>query len=154
MEGIAMKTIGILALTLLVGLGGCETMRNARDRIVRAPPRCQDATVPVYFAKGVAELTPDGRRAIIEAARDVRGCQVNSVNVMGLADAGGDAAANLELSRKRVASVTGALAQAGLGAARVETAADGDLAAVTPDGKVDPLRRRTDVTFHVQPKTK
>lgn len=149
-----MKTTGILALTLLVGLGGCQTMRNARDRIVRAPPRCHDATVPVYFGKGVAELTPDGRRAIVEAARDTRGCQVNSVNVMGLADAGGDPAANLELSRKRAASVSAALAQAGLASARLEVAADGDLAAVTPDGKVDPLRRRTDVTFHVQPKAR
>lgn len=147
-----MRSAGILSLALVVALGGCQTMRTAREHIVRAPPRCVDETVPIYFQPGAAELTPDGRRVIGEAAVRARSCAIKGINVMGLADASGDPARNLELSRLRAAAVSAAIANAGLAGAQLEVAADGELGATTPDGRADPLRRRAEVTFHLAPR--
>jgi outer membrane protein OmpA-like peptidoglycan-associated protein len=138
----------ILAIALMVGVGGCQTVRNARDRIVRSPLACQDANVSVYFEKDVAELTAEGRKVLTDAARRASACTVKSVGVVGLADASGDPAANLELSRKRAATVTAALAGAGV-TAELLVDAKGDAGAVTANGEVAPLRRRTDITFHL-----
>lgn len=133
-----------------VALAGCQTVRDARDRLVKAPPRCEDQTVQIYFEPGQAEVTPDGRRVIAEAAAQARGCTVRRVSVLGLADAAGDPNANLELSKKRAQSVTAALAQARLPAAEFQVAAAGQQGATTPAGQAAPLRRRADVTLHLE----
>jgi outer membrane protein OmpA-like peptidoglycan-associated protein len=144
------RTAGIVALTLAVGLAGCQTVRNARARIERAPPRCQDETVPVYFRTGVAEPPADGRRALLEAARRAKRCVVKSVGVVGLADATGDAATNLELSRKRASAVSALIMSVGVQPGELQVTAGGDDGSVTPDGKAAPLRRRAEVTFHLE----
>jgi peptidoglycan-associated lipoprotein len=143
----------ILALTLALGLGGCQTIRTARDRIVRAQPTCVDQVVPIYFQTGVAEVPADGRRVLQDAAQRTRGCTVKSVSVIGLADASGSPEANLELSRRRVQSVTAILTSMGLPAADFDGAAVGASGAVTPDGRADPLRRRAEVTLRLGPRT-
>src|SRR5436190_662845 len=108
----------------------------------------RDAAISVYFEKDVAELTPEGRKIITEAARRANACSVTSVSVLGLADATGDPATNLELSRKRASAVTTALAAAGV-TAELQVDAKGDAGSLTGDGAAAPLRRRTDITFHV-----
>ena len=143
------RTAGLTALTLLVGLGGCASVRSARDRIVRPAPVCQDAVVPIYFAPGDAELGPEGRRVIAAAAARARGCVVNSVSVMGLADSEGDPAANLALSKRRAQSVSAALAEARLPAAEFDVAAAGLVGAVNRKGQAVPVRRRAEVTLRL-----
>ena len=140
----------IFALALLAGVGGCQTTGHSggRDRIVRATPTCQDAAVSIYFEKDVAELTPEGRKLLTEAARRANACKVTSVSVLGLADASGDSATNLELSRKRAEAVTAALAGAGV-TAELQVDAKGDAGSLTGEGAAAPLRRRADITFHV-----
>lgn len=137
----------VAVLGLAVAASGCTTVRNARDRLVRPAPTCEDVTVPVYFDPNVAALTGDGQRVIAAAARQARGCQVRSVRVVGLADAAGDPAANLELSRERAASVAAAVARAGLPQATFDVEAFGQAGSVTPDGRVQPVRRRADITL-------
>lgn len=144
----AVITLGVGALAVGT-LGGCQTIERARERLVKAPPRCQDQTVQIYFEPDVAEVTPEGRRVIAEAAALARGCTVARVSVLGLADAQGDPAANLELSKKRAQSVTAALVAAGLPAAEFDLAAAGQAGATTADGRTAPLRRRADVTLHM-----
>ncbi len=140
-------TIAIAAgLALAVGLSSCTSMKGGRDRIVRAPKVCQDMTMPVYFEPNDAGITREGRRAIAAGAAEARGCQVDAVRVLGLADAAGEPAANLELSRKRAASVADAIQKAGLPAAEFEVAAAGQAGAVTSAGQV-PVRRRADITL-------
>jgi outer membrane protein OmpA-like peptidoglycan-associated protein len=129
------------------GLAGCASMGGMRQRLVRTPPACQDITVPVYFEPDAAALTPEGRKVIAAAAQGARGCRVVSVSVVGLADAAGDPAANLELSRKRTASVAEALIKARLPAPSYDLTAAGQAGAVTSDGKVQPVRRRADITL-------
>ena len=132
---------------LAVGLGGCASMKSARDRIVRAPKVCQDLTVPVYFEANEAEITREGRRVIAASAAQAKGCNVDAVRVLGLADAAGDPLSNLELSKKRAASVADAVQKAGLPAAEFEVAAAGQAGAVNKDGETAPVRRRADVTL-------
>lgn len=143
-----MRTVVVVSsLAALAGLSACTTMRNARDRIVRPAPVCQDVSIPIYFEPDAAQLTPDGRRVIAIQAAEAKRCKVESVRVVGLADAAGDPAANLELSRARAASVTDALVKAGLPPAEFDLAAVGQAGSITADGKVQPVRRRADITL-------
>lgn len=129
------------------GLGACQTGVTPRAGLVRTAPVCQDVTVPVYFEPNVAQLTPEGRRVIAAAARAARPCKVDAVRVVGLADAAGDPAANLELSRRRASAVAEAVMRAGLPEAAFDVEAAGQAGSVTADGKVQPVRRRADITL-------
>lgn len=142
-----MRRFVVVSVLGLVALSACSTVRDARQRLVREPRACQDVTVPVYFEPNVAQLTPDGRRVIAAAARSARPCRVQGVSVMGLADAAGEPAANLELSKRRAAAVADAIMKAGLPEATFELAAAGQAGAVTSSGEVAPVRRRADITL-------
>lgn len=142
-----LRTAAVAALTL--SLGACGTVQTVRDRIVRAPVRCVDQTVNIYFEPDSSEVTNEGRAVIRQAATDSQGCKVGRVEVLGLSDAAGGADANLELSKKRAQSVTAALAAAGLPAGEFQVAAAGQAGATTSDGKAQPLRRRVDVVLHM-----
>jgi len=141
-----MKTAMMLGLALTVGLGGCASV-GMRRSLVRAEPTCQDVTVPIYFEPNQADLTREGRRVIAMAAADTRGCAVQAVRVLGLADAAGDPAANQALSQRRAASVTAALMQAKLPQAEFALAAAGEAGATNAAGQVQPVRRRADVVL-------
>ena len=142
-----MRSIVVLAVAALglgaAGLSGCAL--GARS-VVQAPDVCQDINIPIYFSPDGARITPDGQRLITAEARRARQCTVDSVRVLGLADAAGEPEANLELSRRRAASVAEAIAKAGLPAAEFEVAAAGEAGAITTQGKA-PVRRRADVTL-------
>ena len=142
-----MRWRGIVALAAAAGLSGCAGADRAQ--LVRVPERCVDQTVQIYFEPWSAELTQEGRLVIDTAARNMRGCRVAAVDVLGLADAEGAPGPNLELSKKRAEAVSQALAAAGLPAAEFRVAAAGQAGAVTPQGAAAPLRRRVDVTLRV-----
>lgn len=146
------RAIGVTATVLVLAgvAAGCTTVRNARDRIVKPTALCEDATVQIYFEPESAQVTREGRAVIGQAAAMARGCRVDKVTVTGLADAAGAPAANLELSKRRAASVTQALGATGLPAAEFDLQAAGQTGAVTPDG-VAPLRRRADIRLELSP---
>jgi len=138
---------------LVLGLAACATVNAARDRIVRAPARCADQTVQIYFEPDSAEVTQEGRAVLKLAAKDsLATCKVSSVDVLGLADSAGGADANLELSKHRAQAVTDALTAAGLPAADFKLAAAGQAGATNKRGDLRPLRRRTDVILHLSPR--
>lgn len=142
-----MNRLIVIGLVAAAGLSACTTMKTARDRIVRAPLTCQDVIIPIYFEPDVAQLTPEGRRVISTQANEAKRCKVQGVRVVGLADAAGDPAANLELSKARAAAVTDALMKAGLPPAEFDLSAVGQAGSVTSDGKIAPVRRRADITL-------
>jgi outer membrane protein OmpA-like peptidoglycan-associated protein len=144
-----MKSLAVAALAVTVALGGCSTLETARGRLVRTPSNCVNQTVQIYFEPESAALTPEGQSVISAAAANVHNCRVKAVEVLGLADAPGTPAANLELSQRRAQSVSHALAAAGLPAAEFRVSAAGDVGALTAAGDAKPLRRRVDVTLHV-----
>lgn len=135
----------------MVMLSGCASMQPRRSGLVEAPLRCEDQSVEIYFEPQSAEVTAEGRAVIERAAAAAKGCKVKRVEVLGLADAPGTAAGNLELSKKRARAVSGSLAAAGLPAAEFQVAAAGAAGALTAQGAAQPLRRRVDVILHLTP---
>ncbi|MES2724304.1 MAG: OmpA family protein [Pseudomonadota bacterium] len=140
------RGLGAAVLVIAVLGAGCTTM-SARDRIVTREASCGDVTAEIYFEPDSAEVTKEGRAVLRAAADQAKGCQVDKVLVMGLADAAGAPAANLELSKQRASSVTQALAATGLPAAEFDLSAAGQAGSTTTGGDNRPLRRRADVTL-------
>lgn len=140
---------GWAALVLTAaGLAACGTMR---DRLVQSDPLCETTPYEIYFEADSAELSDTARTMLAEAARVSRGCRVERVEVVGLADAPGAPQVNLELSARRAQAVAQALAAAGLPQAEFRLAAAGEAGAVAADGARLPLRRRADVILHLAP---
>ena len=101
------------------------------------------------FEADSAEVTDEGRAILAQAASTAKTCKVDRVRVLGLADAVGAPAANMELSKQRVAAVTKALLANGLPAAEFDLTAAGQAGATAADGEARPLRRRADVTIEL-----
>jgi peptidoglycan-associated lipoprotein len=143
-----MKRIGLAALALAAAtmVSGCGATRYfTRDQLVATPATCVPQRFDIYFADSEAGLTPAATQAITAAADLLKGCQINRVQVLGLADARGGQSANLSLSERRAQAVAAALAQAGWPAPAFDVSAAGDTGATTDTGVREPLRRRTEV---------
>ena len=140
--------IGAVAIAALV-VAGCMT-RPDRDAIV-ADADCAPIRFDIYFATDQVELTPVASEAIRMSAARAKGCRVDRVRVLGLADAQGEATANLNLSEGRAQTVTTALEAAGLPAPMFETRAGGGLGATTGAGASAPLRRPAEVLIEIRP---
>ena len=134
-------------LCAILVVSGCGTMPTGRDRIVKAPQACADVAVQIYFEPESAQVTREGRAVLKAAAAQAKGCKVEAVSVVGLADAAGAPDANLALSNKRAEAVQAALKGMGLPAASFETTAVGQAGSVTAAGDARPLRRRADITL-------
>jgi len=148
--GLGMRISTIIAVTIGAGLmaSGCATV-NPRDKIVKETAACQDLTVQIYFEPDSAEVTAEGQAVLNQAAVQAKPCKVNRVLVLGLADAVGAPAANLEISKRRAGAVTRALNATGLPAAEFDLAAVGQTGSVTADGDPRLLRRRADITIEL-----
>ena len=138
-------------IVMLAGLGACATVQGARDRIVKRQPVCADQTAQIYFEPDSAEITKEGRAVLSATGGAVSGCRVVAVDVLGLADAAGAPADNLELSKRRAQAVAAALSATGLPAAEFKVSAAGQAGATTPGGKAQPLRRRVDIVMRFRP---
>ena len=141
------------AVVLVVGASliaaACATPGGPRARIVKAMPACEDVTVQIYFEPDSDAVTSEGRAVLAQAATAAKSCKIDRVKVLGLADAVGAPAANLELSKRRVAAVTQALVANGLPSGEFDLAAAGQDGATSAGGEARPLRRRADVTIEL-----
>jgi outer membrane protein OmpA-like peptidoglycan-associated protein len=143
----------VIGLALLAtAAGGCQSAREMGGRLVRGPAVCTDRTVRIYFEAESADLIPEGRAVLTQAAKEARRCRVNGVEVVGLADATGAADANYQLSQKRAATVAGVLAESRLPAPQFVVSAVGQEGATTSDGELRPVRRRADIVLHLAPR--
>ncbi|RZL92754.1 MAG: OmpA family protein [Variovorax sp.] len=143
-----MKKVGIgLVVLAALAASACSMTGGVRDRsqLVAQPDLCRAQRFDVYFADGQAGLTPSATAAIDMAATALKDCRIDKVQVIGLADARGGAAANLSLSERRAQNVAAALTRAGWPAPAFDVTAAGDAGAVTDTGAREPLRRRTEV---------
>ncbi|RYF77773.1 MAG: outer membrane protein assembly factor BamE [Comamonadaceae bacterium] len=68
---------------------------------------------------GVADLKPDGRRAIDQLAAELKGAQYERVEVLGHTDRLGSADYNLRLSQQRANTVRAVLVEGGVPASRI-----------------------------------
>lgn len=149
--GLGMRTSTIIAVAIGAGLAvsGCATLRNTRDQIVKAPAACEDVTVQIYFEPDSSEVTSEGQAVLNQASAQAKSCKIERVRVMGLADAVGAPAANLEISKKRAAAVTRSLNSTGLPTPEFDLAAAGQTGAITAEGDARLMRRRADVTIEL-----
>jgi len=113
---------------------------------------CTNFSFPIYFEKNSDQLTGPAHAVLDSSGARARACKVTKVEVLGLADADGTAQHNLALSRRRAEIVAQALATYGLPRPAFDIDALGEAGARAVDGKPEPLRRRTEVVIHAEPK--
>jgi peptidoglycan-associated lipoprotein len=144
------RLLTISAMTLAAGLAGCASMQP--HGLVTTAKGCQDQTVQVYFDADSAAVTKEGRAVLHQAADLAKGCRVDKVTILGLADAVGAPDANLALSKKRAEAVSQVLMHDKLPAAELDLQAAGQAGAVNAAGDSRPLRRRADVVLKLSAK--
>ena len=133
---------------VLIGAGalaatGCAQM----PRMAFSP--CHNTTVTLYFETASDTVTDVGQQIVGITAKRLKSCPVKDLKLLGLADSSGQAAANLDLSKRRAQNVLDAFVKAGLAVPHFTLVAAGDKGAVAPSGAVEPLRRQVDVTVVV-----
>lgn len=111
-----------------------------------AAQRCADNSLPVYFARGSAELNPASVRILQAAVRRARACRVDAVTLVGRGDAGGPGRGDEGLARGRAETVADALVEQGVPRAAVRIVAK---PAEAPVRGV--LERRVTVHMHLSP---
>lgn len=147
MRRVELTAIGIVLAAGLVAGCASSPWPKSRSQIVAATPTCEDFAVQIYFERDSSEITSEARSVLKSAEALTKDCKVNSVRVVGLADAVGAPDVNLELSRKRATMVTDALAKVGFSNVEFDVAAVGDSGSTTVSGEARPLRRQADVQF-------
>jgi outer membrane protein OmpA-like peptidoglycan-associated protein len=142
---------GLALVSVAALLSACTSGPTGRAAIERPAAACQPASVSLYFENNSTEVTREAAAVLRGAQTQARGCRIDGVRVVGLADAAGTSADNLALSKARAMAVTQALQRAGLPAAEFDVAASGDAGAVNRQGEAAPLRRRVDVMIAISP---
>ena len=140
---------GLAILGAAALLCACTAGPTGRAAIERPVAVCQPSSVSLYFEPGSSRVTREAAAVLRGAAAQARGCRIDGVRVVGLADAAGTSAVNLALSQARAAAVASALRRAGLPAAEFDVTAAGDAGAVNRQGEAAPLRRRVDIRLAV-----
>jgi peptidoglycan-associated lipoprotein len=149
----AMKRLMMIAASAaaVAGCGWTPGMRDRSELVVEESP-CAAKRFEVYFAENEARLTSAALQAIGLTATQLQTCDIRRVQVVGLASATGDVAANLGLSERRAVAVAEALAAAGWPTPAFELGAVGDAGATTTAGTNEPMRRRTEVLVEAVPR--
>jgi len=150
-----MKRTALVAVTAGLALAGCgmgSGLFKSRDALVAAPQTCVPQRFEIYFADSEARLTGAARQAIGATAAQLRDCDIQRVQVIGLSDARGGGAANQSLSERRALAVADALKAAGWPVPVFDVDGVGETGAVTEAGAREPMRRRTEVLVEAAPR--
>ncbi len=143
--------VGLFAMILTACQSHGPRAMSAKGPLIQSASPCIDFSQTLYFEAGQATVTRQAEKLINLAATRTRGCRVTGVAVVGLSDAPGDPAANLELSRRRGEAVKSVLHRHGYDAVEIQVAAVGDSGAQTAAGQSKPVRRRAEIAFHLAP---
>lgn len=146
------RILPVLALSAAAALAGCAQNPMTRDQLVAGPGVCAPRSFEVYFAENAAQLTPSARQAIDLMAEQMGDCAISQVTVIGLASATGTPEANMTLSQRRAQTVVSEFERMGWPAPAFQLDAAGDTGAVSADGAMEPLRRRTQVFIEARPR--
>lgn len=135
-----------------LGLGGCAALAPRPQASSAVTSQCGDVGFGIYFQPRSSNLSHEARQLLKAQIGSMSGCNVTSVDVLGLADASGDPNANHILAQRRSDTVTAALARYGYSQVTFQAADQGEQGAMTSTGKMRPMRRRADLIFHLKPK--
>ena len=137
----------LIGAVALLALGACATLTGGEEN-APAPAfnaaACVDKDFVIYFNEGASELTDEARRIIDLQARDIRGCAIDSVRIIGLSDQEeGNAESARALSVRRAEVLAEYLAtRASWPRSRFELLATGARGATTAEGLDVPVRNR------------
>lgn len=139
------RHFAVMALAA-TALAGCTTMKHG---FASRQSACRNERVTLYFDTASDGLTDDGRKLVELSARRLRSCKVKELQLLGLTDPAGSPEENLQLSKRRADNVLDAFVRAGVPAPHYTLVAAGAKGSVAPNGAVEPVRRRVDVTVVV-----
>lgn len=140
-----MKFKSLFGAVALLGLAACaSTAADDTPAPAFNAAACVAKDFVIYFDEGQAELTEEARRVIDLQARDIRGCTIDSVRIIGLSDQDeGNAESSRALSVRRAEVLAEYLAtRASWPRSRFELLATGARGAVTAEGLDVPVRNR------------
>ncbi|GGN56889.1 hypothetical protein GCM10011349_34970 [Novosphingobium indicum] len=129
------------------GIGGITWARESESGRV-ATLHCQDdverilETRTIRFSEASARIDPASEKLLDEVARSLRPCVGSIIAVIGHTDAGGNARANLALSKARADAVRWALIGRGIPADGLRAAGVGSKQPVAGLDPLDPANRR------------
>lgn len=135
----------LASLFALLALGACASLPGGQSAEFD-PSRCYERQFSIYFEQNEAELNGAAREAISTVQNELRGCQIDSVRVLGLSGALGTTASNLDLSARRALYIEQYMEREASWRGKIETLAAGESGAVTEDGTPEPMRRVARVT--------
>lgn len=142
-----MRFAAVLGVALLA-LSACAT---STEEPGIAPAACYDRDFNVYFDGQSTDISPEARAVIDAQGQSLRGCYIESVRVIGAADAEAGAVTNEEVSERRAVVLGDYLAQnVGWPRSRMVVAALGERGAVTEEGLNVPMRRRARIIVDVR----
>lgn len=143
-----MKFVSMVGAAALLALGACSTLTGGEQN-APAPAfnaaACTQKDFVIYFDEGSAELTEEARRIIDLQARDIRGCTIDGVRIIGLSDQeeGVNAESSRQISVRRAEVLAEYLAtRASWPRSRFELLATGARGATTAEGLDVPVRNR------------
>lgn len=137
----------LIGAVALLSLGACATLTGGEEN-APAPSfnaaACVEKDFVIYFDEGSSELTEEARRIIDLQARDIRGCTIEGVRIIGLSDQEeGNAESSRALSVRRAEVLADYLAsRASWPRSRFELLATGARGATTAEGLDVPVRNR------------
>lgn len=137
----------LIGAVALLALGACATLTGGEDD-APAPAFNAAACTPrdfvIYFDEGSSTLSDEARRIIDLQARDIRGCTIDSVRIIGLSDQEeGNAESSRALSVRRAEVLAEYLARrASWPRSRFELLATGARGTTTAEGLDVPVRNR------------
>lgn len=137
----------LIGAAALLALGACATLTGG-DEGAPAPSfnaaACTERDFVIYFEEGQSELNEEARRIIDLQARDIRGCTIESVRIIGLSDQEeGNQESARALSVRRAEVLAEYLAtRASWPRSRFELLATGARGATTAEGLDVPVRNR------------
>jgi peptidoglycan-associated lipoprotein len=137
-----LKTM-VAAAGFAAALGACSTLpgQEAFD-----PASCYEREFNVYFDGADATLSPEARDAINLVGTALRGCRIEHVRVVGMADAVEEASISDEISQARAVAISDYLQDEFHWREDVfELRARGDRGALTDEGLARPVRARARV---------
>jgi outer membrane protein OmpA-like peptidoglycan-associated protein len=125
-----------------------QTPPPAPESLVRVSRKEIALLTPVVFATGSAELAPESFQVLDDAAQTmIDNPQLVRIRVEGHSDTQGNAARNLELSKRRAITVMGYLISKGIDAARLESAGYGGAQPLESNDTLEGRARNRRVAF-------
>ena len=150
-EAAVVVRAGMLAASLLA-LASAGALAQAPQGVVptaAVPQRTEPGRYWVFFAWNRAELPPDGRKVVEEAAQSFLRTGSARISLVGSADRTGSPAYNEKLSARRADAVRAELVRLGVPADAIAIRAEGENAPIvaTAAGVREPLNRYVAIDF-------